>query len=327
MNEIVQISRIEQQLAQAVTPAETRRVILEIDLLLKLAKTVGDKLERVNELQIERIGGIRQAGGMLAELEKGDAGRPKKNSTPVAYNLSPYKQAREEAQLSQQMASFWRKVASVPEDIWNTYQDECIAAGSEISLFGFVVYSKQATMIRQRDDAAHTPVPTGKYRCIVIDPPWDIEKIERDVRPNQWSPLDYGTMTLEEIAALPVADLAYEEGCHLYLWTTHRYLPDALRLVAQWGFNYQCLLTWVKPGGMTPYSWMYNTELVVFARRGDLPLLRNGLKLSFEAPATGHSMKPDLFYRERACASPEPRLDMFARSSHEGFSAWGHEQP
>lgn len=179
----------------------------------------------------------------------------------------------------------------------------------------------------KREEAAKTPAPEGKYKCIVIDPPWPVHKIEREVRPNQKAPLDYPTMTLAEIAALPLPDLAFDDGCHLYLWTTQKFLPAAIGLIAQWGFNYQCLMTWVKPTGMTPYSWMYNTEHVVFARRGNLPLERNGLKLAFDAPATGHSIKPDAFYERVMVASPGPRLDMFARRQREGFAVWGNEVP
>lgn len=173
--------------------------------------------------------------------------------------------------------------------------------------------------------AAQTPAPAGKYRCIVIDPPWHIKKIDRDVRPNQGQFLDYPTMTLDQIRALPVPDLAHIDGCHLYLWTTQKYLPDALALLVSWEFHYQCLMTWVKPSGFTPYSWMYNTEHVIFARRGNLPLLQNGLKLSIEAPTSGHSVKPDAFFERVLQASPEPRLEMFARQSHDGFKAWGNE--
>lgn len=176
----------------------------------------------------------------------------------------------------------------------------------------------------QRLLAAQTPLPTGKYRCIVIDPPWPVEKIARDVRPNQ-DEMDYPIMTLEEIAALPMGDLAYEDGCHLYLWTTQKFLPDAINLLRAWDFNYQCMMTWVKPTGMTPYSWMYNTEHVIFGRRGNLPLERNGLKLSFEAPIVGHSVKPDVFFERVLAASPAPRLEMFARRERDGFVVWGNE--
>jgi N6-adenosine-specific RNA methylase IME4 len=178
----------------------------------------------------------------------------------------------------------------------------------------------------RRMEAAPSPAaPTGKYAAIVIDPPWPVQKIVREERPNQHESLDYPVMSLEEIAALPVPALADDIGCHLYLWVTHKFLPAGLQLVEAWGFRYQCLMTWVKPTGMTPYSWMYNTEHVIFARRGSLDLARMGLKLSFEAPVTRHSEKPQIFYDRVVAASPGPRLEMFARSPREGFFVWGNE--
>lgn len=167
--------------------------------------------------------------------------------------------------------------------------------------------------------------PVGQYHCLVIDPPWPMEKIEREVRPNQGPVLDYPTMSIEEIAALPIADLAASPGAHVYLWTTHRFLPDALRLFEAWGVSYQCLMTWVKNVGITPFSWMYDTEHVLFGRVGQLPLEKLGLRLSFSAPTSGHSVKPDVFYERVVEASPGPRLEMFARAPHDGFEAWGNE--
>lgn len=170
------------------------------------------------------------------------------------------------------------------------------------------------------------PIPQGKYRCIVIDPPWPMKKIERNERPDQGIDLDYPTMSLDEIAALPVGDMGYEDGCHLYLWVTQKFLPDGLDLVKRWGFKYQCLMTWRKNVGITPYSWMYDTEHVIFAKRGSLQLERFGLRLSFDAQVKGHSVKPDVFFDERVLlASPEPRLEMFARKPRKGFEVWGNE--
>lgn len=90
----------------------------------------------------------------------------------------------------------------------------------------------------------NVPLPQGKYRTIVIDPPWAMKKILRKARPNQvlW---DYPTMTVEEIKAFPIPKLAYEDGCHIYLWTTHKYLPKAFEVLDAWGADYECLLyTW-----------------------------------------------------------------------------------
>jgi len=168
------------------------------------------------------------------------------------------------------------------------------------------------------------PLPVGTFRCHVIDPPWPIEKIARQVRPAQVE-MDYPVMTLADIEHLPVPRMTEMSGAHLYLWTTQKYLPQALALVAKWGYRYQCLLTWVKNGGMTPYSWQYNTEHVIFATIGDLALNRLGLKLAFEGERREHSRKPEAFYELVLKASPGPRMEWFGRQSREGFVGWGNE--
>lgn len=178
---------------------------------------------------------------------------------------------------------------------------------------------------RLRNLAAQTPPPEGKYRTLVIDPPWPMKKIERGVRPNQGEFLDYPTMHLPAIYNLGIEKLAADDGCHLYLWTTHKFLPEAIKIVGRWGFRYNCLMTWVKTTGMTPYHFRFNTELVIFATRGSMAVQRKGLPLAFEGESLGHSRKPDTFYNMVMQASPGPRLDMFARCERDGFAAWGNE--
>lgn len=184
--------------------------------------------------------------------------------------------------------------------------------------------AKIEKLLSQPRKQVYVPLPEGRYRTIVIDPPWPIEKILREVRPNQVL-LDYPTMTVEEIEALPVPELAYEDGCHIYLWTTHKYLPRAFKVLDTWGANYECLLTWVKNVGITPFSWMYSTEHCLFARIGNLPLLKLGKRLDFQAKVREHSRKPDEFYNLVKEVSPEPRIDMFSREKREGFTQYGNE--
>ena len=45
-----------------------------------------------------------------------------------------------------------------------------------------------------------------KYQIIVVDPPWEIQKIKKRVRPNQVE-MDYPMMSLGEIKALRIADI------------------------------------------------------------------------------------------------------------------------
>lgn len=172
-------------------------------------------------------------------------------------------------------------------------------------------------------EAAKLALPAGKYRTIVIDPPWQMQKIERDERPDQVG-FEYPTMTEAELMAFDLPAFAHDD-CHLYLWTTHKHLPLAMRLAEHWGFRYQCLMTWVKNVGFTPFSWMYSTEHVLFCRKGSLDLLKMGKRLDFSAAVREHSRKPDEFYSLVAEVSPGPRVDIFGREPREGFDVWGAE--
>ncbi len=166
-------------------------------------------------------------------------------------------------------------------------------------------------------------LPPDTYACLVVDPPWPMQKIERDLYPNQVG-FEYPTMDEEELKDFQLPALA-ADSCHLYLWTTQKHLPFAIRLAEHWGFKYQCLMTWVKNVGFTPYSWMYSTEHVLFCTKGNLPLLRQGMRLDFSAKRREHSRKPDEFYDLVREASPEPRLDVFSREQRDGFKQYGNE--
>lgn len=219
-------------------------------------------------------------------------------------------------------------IAEAPEDV----QRKALAEHDRKAIGEVAKELKQAKQLVARvrePEAVQEPIapPDGKYQCIVIDPPWPMKKIEREERPDQGVELDYPVMTLEEIAddaLVPVRTLAADD-CHLYLWVTHKFLPAGLELLDTWGFRYQCVMTWRKNVGITPFSWMYDTEHVLFGRRGNLPLDRLGLRLSFDAPVKGHSVKPDVFYERVVQASPGPRVDMFARRPRTGFTVWGNE--
>jgi phage N-6-adenine-methyltransferase len=112
-----------------------------------------------------------------------------------------------------------------------------------------------------------TVIPEGKYGTIVIDPPWNMKKSDRDVAPNQVA-FDYPTMTEEELAAFPVPDMAADDS-HLFCWTTQTFLPVSLRLIESWGFRYVLQMVWHKNGGFQPFGLpQYNCEFVIYARRG-----------------------------------------------------------
>jgi N6-adenosine-specific RNA methylase IME4 len=76
--------------------------------------------------------------------------------------------------------------------------------------------------------------PLGLYDVTVIDPPWSMQKIEHDVRPNQ-SRFDYPTMSEDELNALTLPE---NTNCHVWLWTTDKFMQMAKRLLEHWSLRY-----------------------------------------------------------------------------------------
>lgn len=174
--------------------------------------------------------------------------------------------------------------------------------------------------------ARPVPLPMGRYSTIVVDPPWPIEKIEREVAPNQYA-MDYPTMTLEQIAQWRGVDDIAADDCHLFLWTTQRFLPASFDLLNTWGFRYVFTMVWHKPGGFQPYNLpQYNAEFVLYGRRGHPAFIDlTNFMTCFSAPRNGHSVKPSEFYETVARVTDGPRIEMFSRGAREGFDAWGDE--
>jgi N6-adenosine-specific RNA methylase IME4 len=171
-----------------------------------------------------------------------------------------------------------------------------------------------------------------KYKTIVIDPPWEIDWMRHGKEAgNRFR--KYPTMSVEQIKKIPVGELA-SEGCNLFMWTTHTYLPDALDIVKTWGFKYHCLITWDKGSGMVVHGFERRTEFVVYAYKCPMTVKHNGRSFDtlvreipdlFEERKNVHSRKPISFIRAVEAKTEAPRLEMFARYKRAGWDVWGNE--
>jgi N6-adenosine-specific RNA methylase IME4 len=117
------------------------------------------------------------------------------------------------------------------------------------------------------------------------------------------------------------------DDCHLFLWTTHKFLPMASRLLTAWGFRYVFLMTWHKSGGFQPVGLaQYNSEFAFYGRRGSPEFDdTTDFPTCFSAPRREHSRKPQYFYDTIRRVAPAPRIDVFSREAHEGFAQYGNE--
>ena len=177
----------------------------------------------------------------------------------------------------------------------------------------------------------HLPEPPpGGYATIVIDPPWPYDT-GRDFpgvmqTPSPDHPLHYAMMSLWDITALPIWYLAGPQ-CHLFLWTTQKFLRDAFPLCRRWGFQYRRLMVWHKSAGVQfPHQPSSNAEFILHGTRGRAAFSdTKNFYTCFAAKTNGHSVKPAEFYELLARVTPGPRIDLFARKRHPGFDAWGDQ--
>lgn len=180
-----------------------------------------------------------------------------------------------------------------------------------------------------------------KYRTIVADPPWPVRGDAR-IRPWVIGPggrrkratvWQYPLMTMAEIHALPVSELA-EEAAHLYMWTTVKLNAHGLGVatVEAWGFEWVGEIVWKKQNFGMGYFPRPQHEVLVVARRGKLPFRcrDEGSVQDWKQDYTAsggkrHSVKPlgaqDLVEK----ASPGPYLELFARRQRLGWDTWGNE--
>lgn len=178
-----------------------------------------------------------------------------------------------------------------------------------------------------------------RYSTIYADPPWEVKAgplCGREGFLDSGGPsrdLAYPSMTVDEIKALRVAEVALDDA-HLYLWATNGYLPAAFGVAKSWGFQYSTTLVWAKKvmGGGLGGAFGISTEFLLFCRRGSLRHERKheGTWFDFKRPYDErgkpmHSGKPGEFYAVIEGVSPGPFLEMFARKNRLGWDAWGNE--
>lgn len=173
-----------------------------------------------------------------------------------------------------------------------------------------------------------------KFSTILADPPWQFQNRTGKMAPEHKRLNRYGTMDLDAIKALPVAEVAAETA-HLYLWVPNALLPDGLEVLRAWGFQYKSNLVWHKirkdggsDGRGVGFYFRNVTELILFGVRGKnartLAPGRSQVNL-LATQKREHSRKPDELYPLVESCSPGPFLEMFARGSRKGWSTWGNQ--
>lgn len=177
------------------------------------------------------------------------------------------------------------------------------------------------------------PFPDRRYNIIYADPPWRNPKSGTNARNNE---KHYPSMRTEDICALPVQDITAKQSI-LFLWAVFPNLPDALRVIESWGFEYYGLaFDWCKlnsngqPKIGCGYYTRQNNEVCLIgvkpSRENRVRPICHSVGASILAPTEWHSKKPDCVRDKivQICGDL-PRIELFARQRVEGWDAWGNE--
>jgi N6-adenosine-specific RNA methylase IME4 len=176
------------------------------------------------------------------------------------------------------------------------------------------------------------PFPAGPFGAIVADPPWRFVKYAGHGVPTRAGE-PYDTMTFEQLAALPVPQIAARD-CALFLWVIDSHLPQAWRLIGAWGFAFSSVaFVWVKicqgdPGkprmgmGLTTRK---ESEQCLLAFRGKPRRQARDVRQVIMAPRREHSRKPDCALERVERLYAGPYLELFARSRRSNWCDWGEQ--
>ncbi|MCG3774430.1 MAG: hypothetical protein JW395_1253 [Nitrospira sp.] len=173
-----------------------------------------------------------------------------------------------------------------------------------------------------------------RFRTVLADPPWQFQNRTGKMAPEHRRLSRYSTMTLEDIAALPV-DRIVEEPAHLYLWVPNALLPQGLQVLSAWGFEYKSMVVWHKirkdggsDGRGVGFYFRNVTETVLFGIRGKNARTLAPGRRQVNLLATRkreHSRKPDEQYPIIEACSPGPFIELFARGARPGWTVWGNQ--
>ena len=177
-----------------------------------------------------------------------------------------------------------------------------------------------------------------RYRVIYADPPWTFSTYSRKGK-GRSAEAYYDCMSLEEIKAVPVKQWAAKD-CVLFLWTTDPLLEQALGVIRAWGFTYKTIgFHWAKLKQSAAHDqythqsffsglgfWTRaNPELCLLATRGNPHRRKANVQKLVISPRREHSRKPDEVYDRIEALCDGPYLELFARSTRDGWHNRGVE--
>jgi len=279
-----------------------------------------------------------RAGELLAQMksrgerDQGKAAKGSRVATPTALpTLS-------DLGVNKTQSSRWQKLAAMPPEkqeqtIHRRVQIAVAAAEDDKAVISAARSERLAAMRERREERERglasyiEALPEKRYGVIYADPEWQFgfwsEKTSTSAANH------YPTSPLEDIKARDVPSIAADD-CVLFLWATVPMLPQALEVMAAWGFKYVSHMAWDKEVIGTGYWFRNQHDILLVGTRGNVPAPAEGTQWSslLRERRTEHSVKPDCVYEMIESYFPNlPKIELNARRARDGWDRWGDEAP
>lgn len=180
--------------------------------------------------------------------------------------------------------------------------------------------------------------PYGKkYKVIYLDPPWRYRNVRTGGNHKSGASQKYRTMSLDELKALPIAEIS-DEPAVVIMWITWPFMNKIDEVLNAWGYRYYGLFAdWMKTNGASPGLFMGmgfiargNSEACIIGMRGRYPtsaLRSRAISSAVLEPRGAHSAKPErVRFNIEALFGSVPRIELFARGPvAPGWDFWGDQ--
>lgn len=319
-----QLTLIEQgvrALARANTVEETKAIRDQAQAIHHYMKQRDASAEALNHAGELKIRAERQLGALLQLRIRHQGGRPTKRS----HDESVLPEG-----IDRNSSSRWQQIALIDERLFEAHIAQMKEEG-ELTTASVLRLAKYLQQPGRRPDPPREDgcevedlnrcVDDGEeFGTIYADPPWQYGNQATRASTDK----HYKTMSLDDIAALPVQDLA-APNAHLHLWTTNAFLFECPRIMEAWGFTYKSAFIWVKPQMGIGNYWRVSHEFLLLGVRGSMPFRDKSLKSWAEMARGRHSAKPEQVRLMIEKASPPARLELFGRMVFPGWAVWGND--
>jgi len=291
------------------TSSQWAAIAVNAEDIVQVIKNEVEKERRIKQAETQRIDNETQLfGNKLPHRPKPI--EPIETRKIIAETFNTNKQYVSDAQrLKETKPEVFKQVLNGTKTITEVKKEEKIEARKEL-------------IEKQIEDIKNNKLPelNGLYNVVSVDPPWNYGR-EYDPETSRIAN-PYPEMNVEEIKniKLPVTDDSI-----VFLWTTHKFLPDAFEILKHWGYDYKATIVWNKNTMGMGYWMRMQCEFCLLAVKGN-PVWTNTTERDIIIETKReHSRKPDTFFDMVNKICYGKKLEYFSREAREGWDIFGND--